>query len=238
MSRVQYDKQMQMKVAKSWEQEFTCLKHFKSGSFVKRNGPLIVGFCLAGKNTDFRYQPLVYFHCLAVEMPAISTSFPNSLIDNRGRTATYPVSSFEVDKLELLNEIKCTFPFLDKEEFTFNDFIKSIVAYQKSPMNMPYQSRIFYDTLLVAAYLDLEDYVNEGISEFAKIMSSWPANVRLWPVDIGSSIDSWIQQVTADCEKVKIKNTVEAEVIKHKLHNIWDMGILSSEDPLKLWELL
>jgi hypothetical protein len=230
---MKYDAKLKKIITKEWGNEFPTLTILKPTRLIRRNGPILVGICLDRESNPEVYKPIVHIHNLCYIDSDISISLAGYVLSDKGLPTVVKLKYHSETFLHFVQKIKLDYPFTDKSEMSFNDIV---VATQKyvTGRTAPYQHKPYNDLITIAAYLGKKEYALESLENFSAIISEWPDRA----FNIIGSVDKWRNSLLELIDNTdKLRETVDQEIVKHKLVKFMDNGLIWPEKPLNLWEM-
>jgi hypothetical protein len=134
---------------------------------------------------------------------------------------------------QFVAKIKKDYPYTNKKDMDFNDLSLATIKYFSS-RTYPFQHDPYNEIVTISAYLGKLDYAIEALDNFTAAISEWPDG----PNSIFGSVAKWRAGLLALINNSdKLRENVEQELIKHKLTDFPDYGLIWPQNPLKIWKM-
>jgi len=172
-------------------------------------------------------------HNLCEPFSVITLSLAGNVLNDKGLPTQVKVKNHTETYMQFVEKIKRDYPYTNKNAIDFNDIVLATQKYINGRV-IPFQHVPYNFIITTAAYLGQTDYAIEALNNFATIISSWPDRA----FNIIGSVEKWHDGLLELIKNPdKLRKNVEEEIIKHKLTEINDNGLIWPEKPLKLWEM-
>lgn len=218
-------------ITRDWASALPTLTVWKPMWLVRRHGPMLYGLCLDGAAQPDAYIPTVFTHCLANPFPAISLT-GNAPVPDRVGTSTKVRWMSHGEKFGPMAQFLAQrHPPLQNGALGLDALLEHYRAYLRGDYGKNNQWMVGHFTAMAlsAAWMGQLDVAQRVLDRAAAIMQSWPLSVR---TALGT-VAEWEQAL-----RIEVKNpatlaaNVAAEVIKHKVDLLPDMGLGAFAGPL------
>lgn len=224
MDREKLTPAIKRQITRDWASALPTLTVWKPMWLVRRHGPMLYGLCLDGAAQPDAYIPTVFTHCLANPFPAISF-IGNAPVPDRAGTSTKVRWMLHAEKFGPMAQLLAQrHPPLQSGALGLNDLLKHYREYLRGDYGRNNQWMVGHFTAMAfsAALLGQQDVAQRVLDRAAALTRSWPPSVR---TALGT-VAEWEQTLRVEMKNpTTLAANVAAEVIKHKVDKLPDLGL-------------
>lgn len=210
---------MSKQITRDWIVQFPAMGAHKSMFLARRVGPLVQGVCLDRSSGGTAYVPTTFAHCLCTESSFISLTLGQRLLTERSKAEdAIRVQFHENHVVEASARLKRASLLPLDGNLTFNQVLHAYRQYRElRNVDSQFPIFLFRDAVLLAAFLKKYDVATRLLELYCEEVVTWPAQI----VTRIGGVDQWHRGLSAACEdRDAIVQTVESEIVKHKLSKL------------------
>ncbi|CAI3943119.1 unnamed protein product [Commensalibacter communis] len=208
-------------ITSDWKSVLKNYQNYKTLHLIKRNGPILIGVYLQPVYAGEHYVPVFHTHSLMTVAPTIGLSSLICLKGKKGANESISVLRHASEFEKLVSAFKKQVPLAFVRELycqALDQYYQHFITIDKG-----YSIHVMTENILLLFWCQYDrQAIEQRINKYKSIIQQWPdaAKIRF------SSEQGWEKSIHSLMSLDRLQETVQKELLKFKLDQIEDNGLI------------